>query len=52
MEEIPADAEFVLARAAAEKKFAEKRPDLAVRERISGKTNREQFLVYERRSPE
>ncbi|HEX8310854.1 MAG TPA: hypothetical protein VF614_06025 [Chthoniobacteraceae bacterium] len=51
MEAIPADAEFVLARAAAEKKFTEKRSDLAVRERISGKTKSEQFLLYERRSP-
>lgn len=50
LEDIPADAEFVLARGQAAKKFAEKRPDLVVKQNFSRKSQ-QQFLLLQQREP-
>lgn len=49
-EDIPPDAEFVLAKSSAEKRLAEKRPDLAVVKRIAGKDKSLSFLLLQPRS--
>jgi hypothetical protein len=47
LERIPHDAEFILARRAAEKRLREKRPDLAVVRRIPGKGPGEELLLLQ-----